>query len=243
VDTQSGSVSSVEALVRWNNPQRGQLLPATFIPVAEDMGLIVPLGEWVLNVACQQTARWHREGFGRIRVAVNLSPAQFRTKGLQAAVEHALEVSKLPADCLELELTESILMADVDGSVEILRGLTQLGVTVAVDDFGVGYSSLTQLKRFPVSTLKIDQSFVRDMVASADDGAIVAATIALGHSLRLNVIAEGVESAEQLDFLRDHDCDESQGFLFSAPVSGPDLEMWLREKTDAHGDDARAEAG
>jgi EAL domain-containing protein (putative c-di-GMP-specific phosphodiesterase class I) len=223
-------VSSIEALVRWHSPERGSVPPATFIPIAEDTGLIVELGEWILNTACRQTVEWHDKGLGRFRIAVNLSPAQFRSKFLKESVENALQSSGLPPDCLELELTESILMEDVEGSAAILQELTELGVSVAVDDFGVGYSSLTQLKRFPVSALKIDRSFVNDMVGSADDSAIVAATIALGHSLRLNVVAEGVEKMEQLAFLREHKCDESQGFLFSKPVSGSELEEWLNAR-------------
>ncbi len=235
IDIGTGEVTSVEALLRWYHPELGEVPPSTFIAVAEDTGLIVPLGEWVLNQACRQTARWRASGHEQLQVAVNLSPAQFRSPALRQAVEDALASSGLPASCLELELTESVLMEDVRGSAGILEELTSLGIKVTVDDFGVGYSSLTQLKRFPVSSLKIDRSFVRDMIASSDDAAIVAATIALGHSLRLNVVAEGVEDEEQLEFLRRHQCDESQGFLFSSPVNAEELLSWLdrRKRGDA----------
>lgn len=235
VDVTTGKVSSVEALLRWEHAELGNVPPSDFIPVAEDNGLIVPLGEWVLKEACRQTARWRESGHDSLCVAVNLSPAQFRSTALKQAIEEALAASGLPPSCLELELTESVLMEDVHGSAEILRELTSLGVKVTVDDFGVGYSSLTQLKRFPVTALKIDQSFVRDMIGCADDAAIVAATIALGHSLRMNVVAEGVEDAEQLAFLREHKCDESQGFLFSSALSAEDLDSWLEtHKREGH---------
>jgi len=227
IDVATGEVTSVEALLRWTHPELGEVPPSTFIAVAEDTGLIVPLGEWVLNQACRETVRWRASGHAHLRIAVNLSPAQFRSPTLKQAVEDALAASGLPSSCLELELTESVLMEDVRGSAAILEELTSLGIKVTVDDFGVGYSSLTQLKRFPVSALKIDRSFVRDMIDSSDDAAIVAATIALGHSLRMNVVAEGVEDTRQLEFLRQHHCDESQGFLFSSPVSSQDLLAWL----------------
>lgn len=230
VDTMTGRVSSIEALLRWNHSELGAVPPSTFIPVAEDTGMIGELGAWVLREACMQTMRWHREGHDTLRVAVNVSPAQFRSESIRQNIEDALSLSGLSPEFLELELTESVLMDDVQASAAILEELTTLGVQVTVDDFGVGYSSLTQLKRFPVTSLKIDRSFVRDMISSDDDAAIVAATIALGHSLRLNVVAEGVEHADQLQFLQEHHCDESQGFLFSTPVSAQDLGAWLQKK-------------
>ncbi len=219
LDLASGAVIGMEALLRWNHPQHGTIAPSRFIGLAEEMGLIIPIGAWVLRQACVQTQAWHQAGLGQLRVAVNLSPRQFTQKGLVQSVAAILYETGLDARHLELEVTESMVMSDVDNAITILRDLKHLGVQIAVDDFGTGYSSLSYLRRFPIDVLKVDQSFVRDITLEEDDAAIVRAIISLGHGLRLKVIAEGVETAEQLNFLRDHGCDQVQGYLFSKPVS------------------------
>ncbi len=223
LDLASGSVIGMEALLRWNHPQHGTIAPSRFIGLAEEMGLIIPIGAWVLRQACVQTQAWHQAGLGHLRVAVNLSPRQFTQKGLVQSVAAILHETGLDARHLELEVTESMVMSDVDSAITILRDLKHLGVQIAVDDFGTGYSSLSYLRRFPIDVLKIDQSFVRDITLEDDDAAIVCAIISLGHGLRLKVIAEGVETAEQLNFLREHGCDQVQGYLFSKPVAAAEF--------------------
>lgn len=218
-----GGLAGVEALVRWNHPELGVVGPGRFIPVTEETGLIVPLGEWVLRRACRQSRDW-AEKFGRdIPMAVNLSVGQFN-KGLTRTVRDALAAEDLAPAALELEITESMLMNNVDENIDVLRRLSDLGVTIAIDDFGTGYSSLAYLRRFQVDTLKIDQSFVRDVVTNLDDAAIIEAIIALGHSLGLTVVAEGVETAEQKQQLLELRCDQCQGFLFGEPVPAAEFE-------------------
>ncbi len=213
----SGELSGVEALLRWNHPELGLVGPGSFIPVCEETGLIVPLGDWVLQQACLQCRKWQQQ-FGRnVPIAVNLSVGQFN-KSLPRTVRDALVAANLPPEALELEITESMLMNNVDENIDMLRQLSGLGVTIAIDDFGTGYSSLAYLRRFQVDTLKIDQSFVRDVETSLDDAAIIEAIIALGHSLKLNVVAEGVETAEQKQLLTGLHCDQYQGFLKGPPV-------------------------
>jgi diguanylate cyclase (GGDEF)-like protein/PAS domain S-box-containing protein len=220
----SGELSGVEALLRWNHPELGLVGPASFIPVCEETGLIVPLGEWVLQRACLQCRHWQRE-FGRnIAMAVNLSVGQFN-KSLPRTVRDALVAADLPSEALELEITESMLMNNVDENIDMLRQLSDLGVTIAIDDFGTGYSSLAYLRRFQVDTLKIDQSFVRDVETSLDDAAIIEAIIALGHSLKLEVVAEGVETIEQKRLLAGLHCDQYQGFLNGPPVPAATFEQ------------------
>ena len=218
-----GHVVGMEVLLRWNHPQHGIIAPSRFIALAEEMGLIIPIGAWVLRQACVQTRAWHLAGLGELRVAVNLSPRQFTQKGLVQSIAAILTDSGLAARYLELEVTESMVMSDVDHAITILRELKQLGVQIAIDDFGTGYSSLSYLRRFPIDVLKIDQSFVSDITLAEDDAAIVHAIISLARGLRLQVIAEGVETNEQLAFLREHGCHQVQGFLFSQPV--PALEF------------------
>nr|WP_282446543.1 EAL domain-containing protein [Aromatoleum petrolei] len=213
-----GRVTSAEALVRWQHPERGMVSPADFIPVAEDTGLIVPLGEWVLRETCRQQAAWIAEGFAVPPVAVNLSARQFRQENLPQTVRAALVAAGLDPHCLQLEITESTVMHDVDRAVAMLRELNAIGIGVALDDFGTGYSSLAYLKRFPIDQLKIDRAFVRDIASDPEDAAICRAVIGLAHSLDLTVVAEGVETRPQLEFLRANACDEMQGFLFSRPV-------------------------
>jgi EAL domain-containing protein (putative c-di-GMP-specific phosphodiesterase class I) len=192
--------------------------PSRFIPVAEQSGLIVPMGEWILKTACAQAKAWSDQNFGSLTVAVNLSALQFREKGFTDLVARTLRETGLPARHLELEITESLLMSEADEALSVLNELADMGICLSIDDFGTGYSSLSYLKRLPVHKLKIDQSFVRDVPGDADDVAIVRAIVSLSRALDLSVIAEGVETAEQADFLRDLGCDEIQGYYFSRPV-------------------------
>ncbi|MBF0215285.1 MAG: bifunctional diguanylate cyclase/phosphodiesterase, partial [Magnetococcales bacterium] len=228
VELHSGRIMGMEALVRWHHPRDGMVSPGEFIPVAEESGLIMPLGSRVLRMACQQTQKWHEDGFPELKVAVNLSIRQFRQADLIEEVSTALEESGLPPRCLELEVTETLMMENLDDIVAILTRLKALGLTVAVDDFGVGHSSLTYLKKLPIDVLKIDQSFVRDLTLDSDDAAIVTAILALGRSLRLKVVAEGVETQDQLDFLRREGCDSFQGYLFSRPLDVTAFSQLLR---------------
>jgi diguanylate cyclase (GGDEF)-like protein/PAS domain S-box-containing protein len=213
-----GGIIAFEVLLRWSLPDRGPVSPEVFVPVAEETGLIVPIGEWVLRAATAQLARWHNAGFTSVRLAVNLSARQFQQPGLSLVVARALRDAGVRAQDLELEITESVLMHEVEHTAKTLLELTEMGVSLSVDDFGTGYSSLSYVKRFPVDTLKIDRSFVRDIPGDADDAAIASAIIAMAHSLGLTVIAEGVETAQQLAFLREHGCDALQGYLLSRPI-------------------------
>jgi diguanylate cyclase (GGDEF)-like protein len=223
VEIQSGRVVGVEALLRWNHPELGQVSPLQFIPLAEETGLIVPIGQWVLKTACEQNRRWQDEGLPPIRMAVNLSCVQFRQRGLFESVEQALAAAHLEPEWLELEITESSLMQDADSAIALLHRLKERGIHLSIDDFGTGYSSLSYLKRFPIDALKIDQSFVRDLTTNPDDSAIATAIILLGRSLKLRVVAEGVESRSQLALLRVLRCDEIQGYLVSRPVPAAEL--------------------
>jgi EAL domain-containing protein (putative c-di-GMP-specific phosphodiesterase class I) len=223
VDTSSGLVVGVEALLRWHDPERGLVMPDAFIPVAEESRLIVPLGDWVLRTACRQLAAWHAGGHPGLRMCTNLSARQFHQHTLVASVRGALEESGVPPSCLELEITESIAMQNAEWTAEVLRSLRDMGVHISIDDFGTGQSSLSYLKHFPLSTLKIDRTFVRDIAVDPEDEAIVNAVIALAHVLGLRVIAEGVETEEQLAFLRRAGCEEYQGYWFSRPIPPDDL--------------------
>ena len=218
VDLRSGQVVGMEALLRWQHPQLGMVPPGRFIGVAEETGLIVAIGVWVIQTACAQNQAWQRGGLPRLRVAVNLSARQFRDPGLADDIVDALAASGLDAQYLELELTESLMMQQIDEAVETLARLKRLGVALSIDDFGTGYSSLAYLKLFPLDYLKIDQSFIRDMLSDPSGAAIVRSVIALGHSLNFKIIAEGVETAAQLAYLRRHQCDEMQGYHFSRPL-------------------------
>ena len=220
----------MEALIRWRHPQLGMVAPGRFIGLAEETGLILPIGAWVIRTACAQTKALHDDGWRHLRVAVNLSVRQFLQNDLVSSIAAALAETGLAPDCLELELTESLVMTDVEHAIGILRQLKDLGVYLSIDDFGTGYSSLSYLKRFPIDVLKIDQSFVRDISVDADDAAITVSIISLAHSLKLHVIAEGVETQEQLDFLRHHGCDEMQGYLFSPPIAAEQFIQLLQSK-------------
>jgi diguanylate cyclase (GGDEF)-like protein/PAS domain S-box-containing protein len=225
-DLRTGRVVGTEALLRWRHPKRGLVSPLQFIPLAEETGTIVPIGAWVLEAACRQTAAWQH--LGPLHVAVNLSPVQLRDPDLVAKVERALERSGLPASHLELEITESLLIEDPERAARILGTLKAMGVSFSIDDFGTGYSSLGMLRRLPVDTVKIDKSFVDDLPGSSDALEIVKAIVRMSHSLRLQVVAEGVETAEQLAVLRDNDCDLLQGFYFSRPLAPDALESFLQ---------------
>lgn len=229
IDLESGKVTGAEALVRWQHPQRGMIFPASFIPVAEDSGLIVTIGRIVLREACQQIKAWLNEGLEAFVVSVNVSALEFRDKSFVQNVRQVLLESALEPGYLQLELTESVLMRNVDTSISILHELKQIGVQLAVDDFGTGYSSLSYLSQFPIDVLKIDQSFVQRISADSSNGIIVSAVIGMGASLMQRVIAEGVETQEQLLFLNKHHCDEGQGFLFSAPVAAAEFGKYVRK--------------
>ena len=228
VDLHTGKIHGMEALIRWQHPAYGMVAPARFIGLAEETGMIVPMGAWVIRTACMQLKSWQEAGLGELRVAVNLSARQFTQKDLVDSIAAVLRECGLAPHCLEIELTESMLMDDVERAIGILRDLAGLGVQISVDDFGTGYSSLSYLKRLPIDVLKIDQSFVQDISIDPDDAAIVATIVSLAHSLRLRVIAEGVETAEQLAFLRNHGCDAMQGYYFSKPVPAAEFEKMLR---------------
>lgn len=228
VDLQSGKIISVEALLRWQHPVYGGMSPAKFIPIAEKCGLIVPIGTWVLHQACMMTKAWHEQGF-KINISVNLSTHQLRESDFTKVVQDALNASGLQPHYLELELTEGILIEQAEFMFDMFRQLRKIGVALSLDDFGTGYSSLSYLKRFPIGRLKIDQSFIRNIVNDPEDAAIVGAIISMGHNLRLKVIAEGVETAEQLAFLRQRHCDEIQGYYFSKPLPAEDITVMLQQ--------------
>ena len=228
VDMKTGETHAMEALVRWRSPERGLVPPNEFISVAEETGMIIPLGAWVLEEACRQNRAWQLSGLPRMRVAVNLSAYQFRQQNLPEFVADLLRRTGLDASCLELEVTESVVMHNPAEAAQTLERLHAQGIHISVDDFGTGYSSLSYLKQFQLDTLKIDRSFVRDISQDADDAAIVKSVIALAHSLRLRVIAEGVETNEQLDFLRLLGCDQYQGYLSSRPLPAAEFEAMMR---------------
>ncbi len=228
VDLVSGRVVGTEALIRWRHPLLGTVQPERFIGLAEETGLIVPIGAWVLQTACRQNRHWQRDGLGPLRIAVNLSARQFAEPDLVTSVERVLRETGLSPGSLEIELTESMMMGDIESAIHTMECFKRMGVTLSIDDFGTGYSSLQYLKRLPVDVLKIDRSFVQDMVGSADGAALVDAIISLAHGLRLHVIAEGVETIAQLDFLRGAGCDQVQGHVYSRPQTVERIEALLR---------------
>jgi diguanylate cyclase (GGDEF)-like protein/PAS domain S-box-containing protein len=232
VDLRTGSIFGVEALIRWRHPEHGMVPPPRFIGLAEESGLIVGIGEWVLRTACRQAQAWRAAGLDALTVSVNVSARQFEEKHLVERIAAALRDTGLPPCALELEVTESLLMRDLNQALERMGELKDMGISLSIDDFGTGYSSLSALKSFPISTLKIDQSFVRDLAHSEDDQAIALAVISLGHRLHLRVIAEGVETEEQREFLAANDCDEMQGYLFSPPVPAERITEMLQAQAE-----------
>ncbi|MHB1189098.1 putative bifunctional diguanylate cyclase/phosphodiesterase [Thiobacillus sp.] len=228
INLRSGRTVGVEALIRWEHPQRGQLSPAQFVPIAEDSGLILPIGRWVLREACRQARAWQDAGLPPITVAINTSAPEFHAENFLENLRTTLEETHLEPRYLELELTESVLMRDAESTDALLLALADLGVKLAVDDFGTGYSSLSYLRKYPIDTLKIDQSFVNRMTSHPDDAAIVSAVISMAKALRLHVIAEGVETAEQVAFLLAQHCDEAQGYFYGRPVAAEALAPLLQ---------------
>ena len=229
IDLETGAVVGVEALIRWHRPRHGLVLPARFIPVAEESGLILPIGRWVLDTACRQARAWQDGGLAPISIAINVSAVELRAKDFLSNVQQSLEHYRLEPRFLELELTETFMMQDWKSTAEILRALKALGVRIALDDFGTGYSSLSYMKRFPIDALKIDQSFVRDMTSDSDDASIVSAVIDMGRSLNMRVVAEGIQTRDQLQFLKARHCPEGQGFYFAPPVPAEQLTGLLSE--------------
>ena len=228
VDLRTGAIAGAEALIRWMHPIRGPVLPAQFIPVAEECGLILPIGNWVLREACRQARAWVDAGLPHATMAVNISAIEFRDENFLEGVFSILEDTGLDPQCLELELTESVLMKRAESAASILQALRKRGMHTAVDDFGTGYSSLSYLRTFPIDALKIDRSFVREITIAPGDTTILTTMIILGRSLKLKVVAEGVETREELAFLKAHSCDEAQGDYFSPPVPPPQFAKLLK---------------
>jgi len=233
VDTATGTVHGAEALIRWRHPGRGMVPPNDFIPLAEECGVIAPIGEWVIQQACRQARAWQIAGLPAMRIAVNVSATQFRSGNLAAVVSRALVDAGLEARFLEIELTETAVMTNPEESIEILEQLSRMGVLVSIDDFGTGYSSMSYLRRLPIDKLKIDRSFINEIMSRPDDASIVGAIISLAHSLRLKVVAEGVETDEQLSFLQGLGCDQYQGYHFSAALAADDFEALVRRTRHA----------
>jgi EAL domain-containing protein (putative c-di-GMP-specific phosphodiesterase class I) len=220
LNLETGAITGVEALIRWIHPERGLVPPAQFISIAEETGLILSIGQWVLHEACRQAKAWMSAGLAPARMAVNISAVQFRSKRFFEGVRAILADIGFDPKYLELELTETVLMEEATSTVSVLRALKDMGVQIAIDDFGTGYSSLSYLTRFPIDTLKIDRSFVNEITTNPDAATIVSAVIGMGKNLDLKVIAEGIETQGQLAFLRSHRCAEGQGYYFSRPVTG-----------------------
>jgi predicted signal transduction protein with EAL and GGDEF domain len=227
VNLHSGAITGLEALIRWRHPNRGLLCAERFIPIAEDCGLITSIGHWVLREACVQAQAWYSEGLKFGTIAVNISAVEFRSDHFFDEVCTILRIANLEPQYLELELTETAVMRDYEKTCVVLQALSAMGVRIAVDDFGTGYSNLSYLKRFPIDTLKLDKSFIRDIPKNANDTTLVSSVIDMAHSLNLNVVAEGVETTQQLKFLRAHECGEGQGYYFSKPVDAADCRLLL----------------
>jgi diguanylate cyclase len=232
INLETGAITGVEALIRWRHPERGLIPPAMFVPIAEDCGLIVPIGRWVLHEACRQAQTWIDADLPPMPVAVNISAVEFQSKDFLVGVRTILKETRLNPRYLELELTESVLMQDAEVTAPVLIALKAIGVRLAIDDFGTGYSSLSYLQQFPIDTLKIDQSFVREITADSRDDTIVSAVISMGKTLKQRVVAEGIETEEQLTFLQRQHCGEGQGYHFSLPVSAEEFVALLKAKRE-----------
>jgi EAL domain-containing protein (putative c-di-GMP-specific phosphodiesterase class I) len=228
----TGVIAGGEALIRWQHPTFGFVLPARFISIAEESGLIVPMGQWVLREACRQANTWRQDGTTPLRLAVNISTVELRSKNFVSGVAAILAETDFDPKRLELELTETFLMQDSKATAVVLGALKELGVQIALDDFGTGYSSLSYMRRFPIDTLKVDRSFVGDIATDADDASVVRAIINMGRSLHKRVVAEGVESREQLLFLKEHHCPEAQGYHFSRPLQAEGFAEFLRQPVE-----------
>jgi diguanylate cyclase (GGDEF)-like protein len=242
VNTATGVMHGAEALLRWTHPVHGVIPPSTFIPIAEESGLIGALGAWVVREACRQARAWQLAGLPSLRVAVNLSASQFRQGDIVAIIRDALDAAGLEARFLEVELTESVVMSDPEESIAILEKLSTMGVLVSIDDFGTGYSSMSYLRRFPIDKIKIDRAFISEAMSRPDDASIVRAIVSLAHNLRLKVVAEGVESTEQLEFLKTLGCDQYQGYHYSAAVPASQFEALARSERDAGPDRSESDA-
>ena len=221
-------------MIRWQHPTLGLVLPEEFISIAEESGLIVPIGHWVLLEACKQAKAWQDAGLPEIRLAVNISAVELRSKKFVARVKGILADTQFDSQCLELELTETYIMQDANSTSLVLSELKELGVDLSLDDFGTGYSSLSYMRRFPIDTLKVDRSFVRDLASDASDAGVVSAIIDMGRNLHMRVVAEGVEALDQLVFLQERGCSEAQGYHFSRPLEAPDFVEWTRLNAAAH---------
>jgi EAL domain-containing protein (putative c-di-GMP-specific phosphodiesterase class I) len=231
IDARSGAIVGIEALLRWQHPELGMVAPAKFLPIAEETGLIVSIGKWVLKTACTQNVAWQKSGLPHLHMAVNLSRRQFSDEGLLRDITSILEETGMSPALLELEITESTLMHDVDKALGTLKAFRDIGLRLAIDNFGTGYSSLSNLRKFPIDTIKIDGSLIRDLSNQAENRSIAEATIAMGRNLSLTVVAECVETKAQADFLREHACDEFQGFYFSKPVTADKFAELLEAQT------------
>ncbi|HAC30413.1 MAG TPA: diguanylate cyclase, partial [Marinobacter hydrocarbonoclasticus] len=234
VDTASGGLVAAEALLRWNNPAMGMVMPDRFIPLAEETGLIIPIGEWVIKEACQAAYCWQAMTGREISIAVNVSPRQFRDPGFTDAIMRALNDSNLRPELLELEITERLILDNSIETADILKQLDKVGIRLSVDDFGTGYSALSYLKSYPFDTLKIDKSFVQDVLKENEDASLVRAIINMAHSLGLKVVAEGVEEEDQTHFLKAEHCDYSQGYFYSRPLPEQDFIHWLETNERAN---------
>jgi diguanylate cyclase len=232
VNLVTGVITGAEALLRWHHPVRGIILPDTFLPIAEESRLIIPIGQWVLREACRQGQAWRDSGFALRQIAVNISAVEFQSNGFLDTVKSTRKETGFDPHCLELELTESLLMQNAESTSSLLNELKTMGVQLAIDDFGTGYSSLSYLSRFPIDTLKIDQTFVHKMVDEKSDAAIVSMVINMGKSLKHKVIAEGVETFEQLTLLQGRECEEGQGYYFSEPLGPAEFASILRNGTE-----------
>jgi EAL domain-containing protein (putative c-di-GMP-specific phosphodiesterase class I) len=241
VDAQTCRLVGAEALLRWNHPSRGHIAPVDFIPIAEETGLIIPIGAWVLREACREAKKWATARIGPVPVSVNISSHQFRDGSLGRDVVDAIVGAEIHPNLLELEITESVLLQDVDKTLVVLKALKKSGISLSIDDFGTGYSSLSYLKRFPIDTIKIDRSFVKDLHKDTDDAAICAAILAMSTQLGLRVVAEGVETREQLEFLRRHGCHHIQGYLFGKPQSSEEFFKFLTGLSQRPGEDRQHE--